>query len=522
MAQVVALRGGALSESESLRYVEAVARSLAQELGRGRAPRALDAERIVVRADGGLTLHLEWQEMGVSARAVESHLAHELERLLQALRGQGPGRSNSPYAPAGPAQAAQGLGRPLGSNASAQARIERVSLFDTAREMVRGALSPFSAPPAPAPVSPRPNLGPPPASNGAPPANAAPASTSSSSTASAGGAAASHSSSPAAAAAEPVAPPVRKEVAQSAPPVKLDFDAAKAQIVRTWARGKGFTKIGWGRDGRELWAADEDGALSAWNIESGNCAARMEARFRGAAVCSVAFMGREEIVATGHEDGRLCLWMPRANRLRDSLEAHAGRTSALCFAATTTGRTRLFSGGGDGTLRAWDALEGRGVGTEVEITLLNVREASASPEGERVALGGDGGRIEVWRHAAARMEWSSALHEFWITSLAFSPDGRVLASGGYDRAVRLWSGASGALGREFKVHESFVSTLRWSPGGDFLFSLSCDGALWLHDWKGSRSRQLASEDGLQDFILHPDGRHFAAASRDGLSLWRLE
>lgn len=382
---------------------------------------------------------------------------------------------------------------------------------------MRGALTPFSAP-VPPPSSSRPNTVQPPASSAANASGPGAASTFPANSASNGAPAS------ASVAARPDAAPAiaKKEAAPPAPAAKVDFDNVKAQIVRSWARGKGFTKIAWGRDGRELWAGDSDGALSVWNVESGNCAARMEARFRGAAVCSVAFMGREEIVATGHEDGRLCLWMPRANRLRASLEAHSGRASALCFAATTMGRTRLFSGGGDGTLRAWDALEGKAVGAEVEVTLLNVREAAAAPDGERVALGGDGGRIEVWRHAAARMEWSSALHEFWITALAFSPDGRVLASGGYDRAVRLWSGASGALGREFKVHESFVSALRWTPGGDFLFSLSCDGALWLHDWKGSRSRQLASEDGLQDFILHPDGRHFAAASRDGLSLWRLE
>jgi WD40 repeat protein len=248
----------------------------------------------------------------------------------------------------------------------------------------------------------------------------------------------------------------------------------------------------------------------------------MEARFRGADVSSVAFLPREEMVATGHEDGRLCLWLPRANRLRATLDAHAGRTSAICAASNPTGRTRVFSGGGDGSLRAWDALDGRSAGAEVEVTLLNVREASASPEGERVALGGDGGRIEVWRWAAERLEWHCAEHEFWITALAFSPDGRVLASGGYDRTVRLWSGASGALGREFSVHESFVSALKWAPGGDLLFSLSVDGALWAHDWRNSRSRQLAHDKSLRDFALHPDGKHLVAASPDGLALWRLE
>ncbi len=541
LAQIVAARGGALSEAESLRYVEAVARALAQELGRGRAPRSLDPERIVVQADGGIALHLEWQDIGQSPRAIESHLAYELEHLSQLLRGQASGSDASARlgsANAAPATGAAHDQNRAGGEASARARLERVSFFDTAREMVRGALTPFAPPLSSAPQGPRPgssasssagSSAPPTArpaaanaQNAATSAAAASTNTNTNTNASGSGAVNAAAASTSSAPAPHAAAAPRKEVAPVLPPVRLDFDKVKAQIVRSWARGTGFSKLAFGRDGREVWAVDSEGSLSVWNVESGNCAARMEARFRGAAVCSVAFLAREEMVATGHEDGRLCLWLPRANRLRASLEAHAGRASALCFAATTTGRTRLFSGGGDGTLRAWDALEGKAVGGEVEVTLLNVREASAAPDGERVALGGDGGRIEVWRHAAARLEWSAALHEFWITALAFSPDGRVLASGGYDRAVRLWSGASGALGREFKVHESFVSALRWAPHSDLLFSLSCDGALWAHDWKGSRSRQLASEEGLQDFVLHPDGRHFAAASRDGLSLWRLE
>jgi len=518
----VASRGGALSDAESLRYVEAVARALAHELGRGRAPRHLDAERIMVQADGSLVLHLEWQDIGQSPRAIESHLAYELEHLSQRLRGQAPAHSGSANGGRAASGSAQHQGRYAGSDV-ARARMERVSFFGTARDMMRGALTPFAPPSGAASNSPRlssSSNSSPSAHSGAAPVPAASSAPVSSASGAAASAVASSTSASAQAASAPAAH--RKEPAPLPPPARIDFDKVKAQIVRSWARGRNFSKLAFGRDGREVWALDSEGALSVWNVESGNCAARMEARFRGAAVCSVAFLGREEIVATGHEDGRLCLWLPRANRMRASPEAHSGRASALCFAATTTGRTRLFSGGGDGTLRAWDALEGKAVGAEVEVTLLNVREASAAPDGERVALGGDGGRIEVWRHAAARMEWSSALHEFWITALAFAPDGRVLASGGYDRAVRLWSGASGALGREFKVHESFVSALRWAPGGDFLFSLSCDGALWMHDWKGSRSRQLFSEDGVQDFVLHPDGRHLAAASRDGLSLWRLE
>jgi WD40 repeat protein len=530
LADVVRARGGALSETEAQRYVEAVARALAQELSHRRAPTRLELGGIFVREDGALDLRLEWHEIG-PRREVEAHLARELERLSDTLLGRLPtseaapaGASGAPASTSSVPNTASAVSSAAAA-AGARARIEKVGFFDTARDLLRLALAPAPPPEPRITNQPKPSA---PAANAAANAGTAPAASPSpgaatAASADAGAAASAGVTPPASTAAAPASPAASPPaLAPTFAAVKLDFERVRAVAVRTWARGKSFSKVDWGRDGREVWGLESEGALSVWSAATGTNVARMDAKFRSAEVCAVAFSPRDEMAATGHEDGRLCLWLPRQNRLRASLEGHAGRASALAFAAPGNGRTTLYSGGGDATLRAWDALEKTAVGGEVEVGLLNVREATASTNGEMVALGGDGGRIEVWRFAAARKEWSCAEHEFWITSLAFSPDGRILASGGYDRSLRLWAASSGVLGREFRVHDTFVCALAWSPQSQWLFSLSADGAVWMHDWKASRSRQILHESALCDLALHPDGRHLACAGPDGLSLWRLE
>jgi WD40 repeat protein len=102
-------------------------------------------------------------------------------------------------------------------------------------------------------------------------------------------------------------------------------------------------------------------------------------------------------------------------------------------------RTLVASGGGDGTIRLWDAATGQPIG-----------EPLRGQEGQ-------------------------------VNSLAFSPDGRVLASGGGDGTIRLWDAATGQpIGEPLRGHEDSVYRVAFSPDGTTVAAANSLGVI--HRW----------------------------------------
>ena len=60
-----------------------------------------------------------------------------------------------------------------------------------------------------------------------------------------------------------------------------------------------------------------------------------------------------------------------------------------------------------------------------------------SPDGKKLAIGGDGGRLELWDTTGVGNKATLVGHTGDITRVLFSPDGKTLASGGEDKKIRL-------------------------------------------------------------------------------------
>ena len=156
----------------------------------------------------------------------------------------------------------------------------------------------------------------------------------------------------------------------------------------------------------------------------------------------VAFSSDGTLVASGHQDGTVCLWDTCSGQAwGEPLRGHDGDVWSVAFSSDGT---LVASGGNDKTVRLWDARSGQALGEPLRGHDGAVRSVAFSPDGTRVASASNNGTVRLWDARSGQpLGESLPGHVGAVTHVAFSPDGTRVASGGEDRTVRLWDARSG-------------------------------------------------------------------------------
>jgi WD40 repeat protein len=171
-----------------------------------------------------------------------------------------------------------------------------------------------------------------------------------------------------------------------------------------------------------------------------------------------------------------------------------------------------------------------------------------SPDGRRLALGGDEGHVELVDFETGRFvrtikAYTGTPHPegdtepHWLTgligSVAFCPDGRpILASGCFtpsseDTAVKLWDVKTGELLRAMEGHADYVREVTFSPDGAWLASASDDGTVRIWGVADGRERQVLGHPGkVRSVAFSPDGKWLVcgyqdANARGGVRIWEV-
>lgn len=298
-------------------------------------------------------------------------------------------------------------------------------------------------------------------------------------------------------------------------------------------------------------------------------------RWMGAALVLVAvFVSPSAYAETRCPEARVfcagrCLAPSACPKKIGTFRVHTDEVRAVDFSADGT---RFLSASADGTIRVWDAANGRtlktlkhgpidvyfasfgagdGVilsgGRDAHVKLWDVRAgkarftwplgamagrhstASVSADG-RWAATGNKTEIILWELEGGRevRRWSARKGSFLNASvgiaLAFHPAKAEITSGSGDATIRVWDPAAGRLLRKFKAHKASIVTLAYSGDGRILVTGSHDRTAKVWDAETLELKHVLSghTSGVCSVACSADGTRIITGSYDGTArIWSV-
>jgi WD40 repeat protein len=251
--------------------------------------------------------------------------------------------------------------------------------------------------------------------------------------------------------------------------------------------------VAWHPDGQRLASSGWDAArkkfvVKVWNVQSGNLDFELADNME---TCALAYSPPDgEYLVTGGSSRVLQVWNARTGDLVGTLGTREQEhIRGVMF--SKDGR-HLASASSEGVLKLWDAKRlgdkdrqqtGRVLTTSARVPLAAMALAF-SPDGERLAAGGEKNTVKIWRVQTGEVLQTLEGHSGDVWHTAFSPDrdGRWIASAGDDSTVKVWDSlAGGPPVLSFRGHIGVVSSLAFSADGKNLYSGSRDHTVKIWD-----------------------------------------
>ena len=148
------------------------------------------------------------------------------------------------------------------------------------------------------------------------------------------------------------------------------------------------------------------------------------------------------------------------------LSTYRGHSNAVDSVVWSPDGKRIASGGDDNTVQVWEASSGKGL-------LIYRGHSNAvwsvawSPDGKRIASGSRNrdGTVQVWDASSGSVLLTYRGHSDSITSVVWSLDGKRVASGSWDTTVQVWDANSGSVLMTYRGHTNWVISVGWEPSG---------------------------------------------------------
>jgi WD40 repeat protein len=254
-------------------------------------------------------------------------------------------------------------------------------------------------------------------------------------------------------------------------------------------------------------AANKDNSVVVWDARTGQVVRNVTGH--DGTINAIRFSPDGKVIATGDANGVVRLWDGKSfDPIRVINNANGLRSVGVrCVAFSPTGAYLVTAS--DPLVHVWDVATGAAAGVSMN-AVPGARSISVSPDGKRIAVGGDAGTVQLIYMEPARRssEWEMPTTE---------QKQEVLTSwGGYRSTVITGRPEFGLRG-----HKDIVWTVEFSADGDRLVSASSDGTSRIWDARPVPEKRPSAwtdvpNPWVNGGVYSPDGR-----SQVGLSYGRV-
>jgi WD40 repeat protein len=232
-------------------------------------------------------------------------------------------------------------------------------------------------------------------------------------------------------------------------------------------------------------------------------------------VCSLAYSSNGKLIATGGGDGTVRLWDAVTDRPLWSAVGHWYYVTGVAF--SPDGKTLVSYSQSDEPAVLWDVATGTKKATldNANDSLPRVSAAVFSADGQRVIICSNSAKWSLWETASGKLDRQFTPHNYSTTAMAVSPDGRLVASGG-QQYVSVYDLAAGKALYHFRTKGELIA-LAFSPGGHALAALQNHDEVILWEMPTGQERaRFATKRVVYggNIVFSPDSRLLAAASNE--------